>query len=274
MSAFRPFDPFLVFFDLAGNLAAGGTLHFYEAGTTTDADVYGDNDLSTNNGATIDIGTDGRAVDDIWCDGSVSYRCRVYASDDTLIADRDDISMPGASSSTIPTLVSGDFLTNDGSTMSWAAIRQALDPSGASNKLIGSDGTNLVWVDKPADGTSGDAGTNADVTVTSSSVKWSDGSGDQFFIQTGTGSAAASGGHTASATVTFGTAFKALAAVFVIPTSKTFASAGYQVANSITSKSTSGFDVYFDTNSSDGSNGNIISAIPFDYVAFGTIAAS
>lgn len=142
MTAFRILDPFQVYTDANGKIASGGNLHFYTAGTTTDADVYGDNGLSVNNGPTITIGTDGRAVDDIWGDGAVSYRCRVYASDGTLIKDVDNI---GNSAAAIPDFVDGDFLTNNGSAYLWAAIRQALDPTGQSGKVMGSNGASLIW---------------------------------------------------------------------------------------------------------------------------------
>jgi len=273
MTAFRILDPFQTYFDLDGNLAAGGVLHFYEAGTTTDADVYGDEALSVNNGATIAIGTDGRPVDDIWGDGSLSYRCRVYASDGTLIRDRDNISLPGGTGNALPAMVSGEFLTSDGSNWLMAAIRQMLDPTGQANKIISSDGANALWIAKPTDGTPGTAGTNAAVTVTATSVKWSGGTGDLAYIQSGSGSAAASGGHTAGASVTFPVAFKGTPKVFVMPTSSTFASAGYLAAVAVTGQTTTGFNVSFDTNSSDGSNGNIVSALPFDWIAYGTIAA-
>ena len=58
-----------------------------------------------------------------------------------------------------------------------------------------------------------------------------------------------------------------------MPTSSTFASAGYLAAVAVTGQTTTGFNVSFDTNSSDGSNGNIVSALPFDWIAYGTIAA-
>lgn len=268
-TAFRPFDPFQVYFDLTGNLASGGNLHFYEAGTTTDADVFGDNDLTVNNGPTIAIGTDGRAVDDIWCNGTLSYRCRVYASDGTLIADRDDIAMPGAGGLTIPDLVDGEFLGSAGGALVWAVIRQALDPAGAANKVMGSDGTNVVWVDKPADGAAGTNGTNAAVTVTSSSVKWSSGTGDKFFIQGGSDSAAASGIPSTSKAITFGTAFKTLLGVYVITTGNSYATDGKLGIPAITAKTTTGFTVSLDTNTT---TDNIFDAVPFDWVAFGTIA--
>src|SRR5690348_9531177 len=94
MAAFRILDQSPVYFLLDGvTPAAGGRIEFYEAGTTTAKDVYGDQDLTVNNGSSITLGSDGRAVDDIWGDGS--YRVRVYASDDTLISDDDNVEIPG-----------------------------------------------------------------------------------------------------------------------------------------------------------------------------------
>lgn len=270
MSGFRILDPFQVYTDLTGKLAAGGVLHFYAAGTTTDANVYGDEALSVNNGPTIDIGTDGRAVDDIWGDSTLAYRCRVYGADGTLIRDRDNLGIPGGTGTSIPTLESGDFLTNDGSSLLWAAVRQALDPSGASNKVMGSDGTNLVWVDKPANGSNGSAGTNANVTVTPLSVKWNNGTGDLFFIQGASDSAAASGIPSTSKAITFPTAFKTLLGVYVITTGNSYATAGKLGIPAITAKNTTGFTVAFDTNTT---TDNIFASVPFDWIAFGTIGS-
>lgn len=268
-TSFRPFDPFQVYTDLTGALASGGTLHFYAAGTTTDADVFGDNALTVNNGPTVAIGSDGRAVDDIWCDGTKSYRCRVYASDATLIADRDNIAMQ-VSGTTLPTPVDGEFLVGASGLWVTAAIRQALDPTGQANKLEGSDGTNQVWVDKPSDGSDGTS-TQADVTVTSTSVKWSNGTGDLFFIQTGTGTAAATGTINTGATISFPVAFKAIAAVIISPTNDATGS-GYLPTWSVNTKTTTGASVEFGTN---GANPGVHFATTqnFDWIAFGTVAS-
>lgn len=270
MSSFRILDPFQVYTDLTGLLAAGGNLHFYQAGTTTDADVYGDNALAVNNGATIAIGTDGRAVDDIWGDASLSYRCRIYAADGTLIRDRDNLSAPGAGSTTIPALTTGDFLSNDGTNLLWAAVRQALDPSGATGKIMGSDGTNLVWMAAPSNGSAGANGTNANVTLLSNGVKWNNGTGDLFIIQGGSASAPASGSPSTSASVTFPVAFKTLLGAYPIPTSNAFANEGKLAIPAITAKTTTGFTVGFDTNTS---SDNIYASVPFDWIAFGTVAS-
>jgi hypothetical protein len=269
MSGFRPLDPFQVYTDLTGKLAAGGNLHFYTAGTTTDADVYGDSALTVNNGPTIAIGTDGRAVDDVWGDGSLTYRCRAYAADGTLIKDVDNLAMPGAGGQVIPALDSSKFLTNDGTNLLWSAIQQALDPTGASNKIMGSDGTNLVWLDKPKDGA---AGSNASVTVSGSGgIKIGSGTGDAGYIQWGTGSAPASGGGTTSVHTAFPTGFKSLAAVLVIPTVNPSGSGSLAVPT-VTAKGTTGFDTSFSLDDASG-NTSIINPVTFDWVAFGTVGA-
>jgi hypothetical protein len=100
MTGFRIPDSFPVFLDRLGQPAANGRLEFYDAGTSVPKDVYGNPDLTVNNGPTVLIGADGRAVDDIWGDGS--YYVRLIAADDTLIADADDVSIPGGAGSGDP----------------------------------------------------------------------------------------------------------------------------------------------------------------------------
>lgn len=275
MSGFLVYDARPVYIDSTGQVAAGGSLVFSMAGTATPQDVYGDSDLTVNNGSTLTLGTDGRTAVEVWGDPTLSYRVQLYDANGALQFDQDNVSGGGGGGAggSIPALVTGKFLTNDGSQLLWADIRQLPDPTGQSGKVLSTDGTNFTWIAKPADGAAGAAGTNAAVTVTPSSVKWSGGTGDQYFIQTGSGTVPASGTHTASKDVTFGTPFKTIAYAKASITSSSFASSGYQVATSEINKSTTGFTLFCDTNSSDGNNGNIISDIPFDWIAFGTIAS-
>lgn len=275
MTAFRILDPFQVYTDLDGALASGGNLHFYEAGTTTDADVFGDDELSVNNGPIIAIGTDGRAADDIWGDGTLSYRCRVYAADGTLIRDRDNIGIPGGLGAALPAMVNGQFLTTDGSNWLMAAIRQMLDPTGQNNKIIGSDGTNAIWIAKPADGA---AGTNAGVTVSTTSFKWNGGSGDFALIQMGSATATAGGGKTASKAVTFGTAFKATPKVVITANNGPCSDSTIYARAIAASVSTTGFTADFSvktggTSADSQSTSNMVNDIDFDWVAFGTVAS-
>lgn len=94
----------------------------------------------------------------------------------------------------------------------------------------------------------------------------------KFLIQTGSSSAASSGSHTTSANVTFPTAYASVLYADVAVNSSSFATAGYLVATAITSLASTGFTVAMDTNSSDGSNGNITSSVPFTWIAFGIVA--
>lgn len=264
--------------DASGNVCAGGSLKFFATGTLNAQNVFSDSTLATNIGATVPLGSDGRATSGtstitVYLDDSLQYRAQLFDANGAKQWDVDPINPQAAVSNSIPALVNGYFLSNDGSQLLWDLIRQLPDPAGQSGKVLTTDGTGFSWIAKPADGTAGTAGTNAAVTVTASSVKWSNGTGDLFFIQTGSGSAPASGSHTTQVSVTFATPFKTTPKVMAAPTSASFASSGYLVALSVVNASTTGFTVSMDTNSSDGSNGNIISAVPFDYVAFGTVAS-
>jgi hypothetical protein len=275
MSGFLILDPRPVYFTQTGEAAAGGSLVFSMAGTATPQDVYGDAALTVNNGSTLTLGTDGRTSVEVWGDPTLSYRVQLYDANGALQFDQDNVSGGGGGGAggSIPALLTGKFLTNDGSQLLWADIRQLPDPTGQSGKVLSTDGENFTWITKPADGAAGAAGTNASVTVTATSVKWSSGSGDMAYIQSGSDSAPASGTHTTSKSITFPVAFKGTPKVFVNVTSSTFASAGYLANDSVTGQTTTGFNVSFDTNSSDGSNGNIVSALTFDWIAFGTIGA-
>jgi hypothetical protein len=263
MPSFRVLDQSPVYFDLQGRLAAGGSLKFYAAGTTTPADVYGDQALTVNNGSTIAIGSDGRAVDDLW--GSIAYRVRLYAADGTLVSDDDNVQIPGGTGTSIPTLSAGKFLTNDGAVLAWDSILQPPDPTGQSGKVLSSDGTNVVWIDKPSNGAS------ADVTVTSTSAAIGSGSGEKFFVQSGTATADASGTHTTTKAVAYGTPFKSLMAVVVMPASTNVTAAGFNGIGALAASSTSGFTVQFDINEASGSYG-FVNPVGFQWVAFGTVA--
>ena len=171
--------------------------------------------------------------------------------------------------STLPSPASGtgEFLSSDGTNYIWAPVLQVPSPTGQTNKVLSNDGANIIWINPPTNGT---PGTNATVTVTATDVKWSGGSGSLAHYQMGAGSAPASGAHTTSTTITFPVAFATTPVVMASVSSTTFATSGYLAAVSITSVSLTGFTISFDTNSSDGSNGNIIAAVPFNWIAFGT----
>ena len=274
MPTFRILDQRPVYFDLAGNLANGGSLKFYETGTTTPKDVYATPDKSVNNGSTVAIGADGRSMVDIW--GYGSYRVRLYNADGTLIDEADNVGIPGGTGTTIPALVSGYFLTNDGAVLSWAQIRQLPDPTGSADKVLSTDGENFIWVAKPSDGS---AGTNAAVKVDAKNVTIGDGSGtqDKFVIQSGSGTITAGGSTTAQKDVTFPTAFKSLMAVVAVVTNNGVTSVQFTPSMAVLNKSLTGFTAYAQVSAYQGGSNhdaNIINDVTFDWIAFGAIAAT
>jgi hypothetical protein len=258
-NSFRILDQAPVYFDLLGQIAAGGSLNFYAAGTTTPQSVYGDPALTVNNGAVIAIGTDGRAVDDIWGNGTTPYRVRLYAANGTLIADRDNVQIAGSGSLTIPTLVPNEFLTNDGANLIWQAIRQAPDPTGQAGKILGSDGTNAIWqtiasLNIPT------------ITTTANSLVLA---GIRF--QWGSGTFPASGSWFTQQNVTFPVAFSSVPYhVNVNPTGQTpTAIEGVLIPNAININA-AGFAAYADTNFGAVPNSHmIINAIPYTWFALG-----
>jgi hypothetical protein len=164
----------------------------------------------------------------------------------------------------VPVPNEGEFISGDGTNYALVTVREVPDPTGQSNKILGTDGSSVFWVTRPADGTNGAAGVS-DIANASGSVRIG-----TLLIQWGSGSAAASGTDTTSATITFGTAFSATP-YFVVP-SVTVASVNGTslVATSYTSPSTTGCTINFNNADRhfDGSS-KLTSAIPFTYIAVG-----
>ena len=257
MTAFRILDQTPVYLDLLGQPASGGTLRFFESGTDTPKDVFGDPNLTVNNGSSVLIGTDGRTADDVWGDGV--YRVRLYASDNTLIAEAEDVEIPGGDGATFPALVANQFLTNDGAVKSWAPIIQVPDPTGNAGKSVGTDGVNVFWEAKP------DIPTPA---VGTGSFNFGG-----VLIQWGNGTAPASGTRRTSLNVSFNSPFAGTPNVSVNPTAP-INSAGLIGTSAAYSASTGGFSAQIDSNiDNTGSEFNITSPVTFTWIAIGQAPA-
>lgn len=262
MPTFRILDPFPVYLNLSGQLAYGGSLKFYDSGTTTPRDVYGDPAKTVNNGSSVLIGSDGRPVVDIWGDGT--YRVRLYASDGTLVDEADNVAIQGGGGTAIPALVNGNFLTNDGATLQWGAVKQVPDPTGSSGKVLGNDGANLIWQSLPAPVT-------PDITITGTSLKVGVTGSQHFLIQTGSGTAPASGTVNTSLAVTFPVPFVTVLHVSTSPTANT-QPGGPPVAYLASAPSPTGFTAGFDVAEGQGASPNIVNPVPFTWIAFGLVA--
>lgn len=265
MAAFRLFSKLNTFHGLTGQLLTGGQLRFFEAGTTTPADVYGDPDLLVNNGVTVALDSSGRPNVDIWGEGE--YFVEVYDSLGVKQGDADDVGIPGDAAASIPALETGKFLTNNGAILLWSTIREVPDPTGQANKILGTDGTNLLWVVRPADGSTptvpplpvdGIVQTSDSVTI------------GKIMFQFGTGTAPASGGRTTSVGVTFPTPMTTTLYVGVTVTTSPITGVGYNAVDANANETGTGFTFKCDVNA-DQSGADINVGVSFKYMAVGLI---
>src|SRR4249919_955462 len=113
MPAFQFFNPAPVFLDLLGlGLLDGGSLTFYDLGTTNPRSTWSDPGLDVGdlNPNPVPLDSAGRANAPIFLDGEYTVVCK--DSGGATIWTRDVI--PGGDSAlSIPTLDSDKFLTND-----------------------------------------------------------------------------------------------------------------------------------------------------------------
>lgn len=270
MAAFRILDQDPVYFDLQGNLAIGGHLRFYESGTVTPKSVYGNPALTVNNGAEVLIGSDGRAVVDIWGDGLGPYRVRLYDAADALISEADDVDV-SSGGTTIPALQVGKFLTNNGSVLQWASIREVPDPTGQSGKVLGNNGTSAIWQALPTPPDPPDP----EIVVTPGSAPalyFQAGVStdpNKYVEQTGTATVPASGSAQSTVSVTYPVAFSTPPVVHVNATGGV-QPGGLPVLIIDGTPSVTGFTIRADVAEGSGANPNITVPIPVNWSARGT----
>lgn len=263
MTAFRILDQVPVYLDLLGQPASGGTLRFFDNVTDTPKDVFGDPDLTVNNGPTVLIGTDGRTVHDIWGDGV--YRVRLYAFDNTLIAEAENVEIPGGAGTAIPALSANKFLTNDGAVMSWVDVLQVPDPTGSGGKILGTDGVNFIWQAPP---------TIPDLPIVNNPVSNHNSAQiGSLLIQWGNRSLAPNGFRQQADTVNFVEAFETCYMVMVIATTITATAGGQIAVPAVVTKSPGSFAVQFDTDDSGEVNAQFTNNLTYDWIAYGKKAS-
>lgn len=260
----RFYNPAPVFADLLGlEPLAGGSLQFYDKGTTTPKGTWSDSDLTVANQNPVPLDSSGRANTNIWLDGAYTVVLRAADGTSVWTRDVDDGATGGA---TIPTLQNGQFLTNDGSNVLWSEILQVPDPTGSSGKVLGTDGSNLIWEAKQVI-------PELDVVLSSASLMLGTSSSTtKFYVQKGSSSAPASGGRTTSASVSFPRAFKEIWSAVVTQRHGGVTAFSTIPQQSNSDQSTAGFTVKFSTDENSTAAGwNITSPVPFDWIAFGTV---
>ena len=144
---FQFFNPAPVFLGLDGlQLAANGSLTFYDVGTTTPRNTWSDYAQTTPNANTITLDPDARSPDQIYMDGDYTVVCKDSLG---VVVWTRSIYSPTQAGDAIPALDNGKFLTNDGSNLLWQALLQVPDPTGSANSYLTTDGANLIWTTIP-----------------------------------------------------------------------------------------------------------------------------
>lgn len=273
--AFRLFSKLNSFTGNTGQLLAGGSLKFFDAGTTTPKAVYGDEELTVNNGVTVALDSSGRPNVDIWGAAGEAYFVELYDADAVKQGEADDVQDPAGPGTNIPALPgnTGKFLTNNGSVMLWQAIREVPDPTGQSGKVLGNDGTNLTWQSLP---------TQVDPEITVGSASFQGGTSadaTKYLIQSGIGTAPANAsGVTTSVSVTFPAAYAAIHGVVVTPTIASVSATGAIPVAAVTGYTAGSAATSVTVNFRNPTDGDIndatdyiTSAVTFCWMAFGTV---
>lgn len=259
MAAYRFYNPAPVLMDLLGlQPCAGGSLAFYEIGTTTPRNTWSDPGQTILNTNPVLLDSSGRTNTNIWLDGAYSVRLRDAAG--AVIWTR-DVDSGASGGLTIPALASGQFLSNDGSSLLWDIIRQVPDPTGSADKILSTDGNSLIWIAKQAI-------PSLPIEVLENAIKIKG-----VMIQWGGGSAPASGGYSTQQAITFTTPFTE-APYFAIPSvNSALVTASSLVATAATNYSATGCTFNFSTaDSKEGNSDKITSPIPYKWVAIGKVA--
>lgn len=100
-------NPSIQFLDTNGDPLAGGLVHFYVTGTTTETDTYSEETLTTANANPVVLDGDGRAGD-IFLDPNVTYKVVLADSTDATIWTADPVVDPAANVTAAIQVVSGD----------------------------------------------------------------------------------------------------------------------------------------------------------------------
>jgi len=262
--SYQFYNPAPVLFTLTGLVpAAGGSLTFYEVGTTTPKDTWSNPALSVLNSNPVLLDSAGRSATAIWLDGN--YDVVLKDATGATVWTR-QVNAPTSAGTTIPTLVADQFLSNDGTNLIWQPVSQVPDTSGSEGYTLAVAGGIATWVAPTviAETTTVD-GNNLTIGAT----------GGNFSIQTGTATGVNAGGRTQSKAVVFATPFTATPFVTLSLTNpSSLASGTNNPSHRISSLSTSGFTVTFVMGEVDDSQAiyDFNAAVIFDFVAIGLIA--
>lgn len=267
MTAFRLTDPKPQWRDDLGNLIPGGTLEFYEAGTvSTPLDVYGEKELSTNNGSVIDLDSSSRAEVDIWL-GEAAKVILKDADGDT-VWERDYV-QDQAAGGVVPldpsTGDDGDVYRTDGVDAYWGPLNEVPDNTGHEGEYLTNDGELNYWAPLQAY----DADNLPGGILDESNYVQIGNKMDQW----GSGTATASGLYTTSVAVTFSPAFDSAPNVQITPNTGSLNDDGGYPEPAALSVTNTGFTASFHVGTehfSSSSDHHINNAVNFSWRAIGS----
>lgn len=266
----RFFDPNAVMFDMDGvTPCAGGTLTFSESGTSTPKDVFGDIDLSTNNGNIIDLGVDGRPEVEIFGEGA--YRAILKNADGDTVWSRDNVILRESASEELNLpdysgAEEGYVLKIVDGVPAWVDPGPTLpDPTGNADKYLTTDGDVYLFAEPPDEVILPEGG----VVISSGSIKIG-----TTLIKYGNDTATSAASQTVTKAITY-SGFASAPLVFLTPQvgAVTGESGGVEAhAASVTSSGFTGTFIAPDMGDVPGSE-NVTSNVPFGWIAIGTASA-
>jgi hypothetical protein len=265
----------------AVKVLAGGNLYFYDSGTSNPRATYADADLSAENTNPVILDASGRPNADIWMSGS--YRVVLKDASGATLWTRDDVQGPAD----LPTLAGneGRALFTDGESLAWRDVSQVPDVTGQSGKVLTNDGETPFWQNPASSGipalVAGKWLTNDGTDMAWDDLPGAISSGTSFqvgqiLVQTGSDTITASGTNTATKDITFPTAFSSTLIVLLSFKTSGVTSVGFIPAASVVNKSAHAFTAIAQVNAHQGGSdhdANIISDVPFDWVAIGVAVA-
>lgn len=255
MTAFRFYNPAPVLMDLLGlQPCAGGSLTFYQAGTTTPKMTWSDQAMTVPNTNPVQLDSSGRSDTNIWLDGGYSVVLKDAAGAVVWTRDVDSGVDDGL---VIPGLQSGLFLTNDGSNLLWGDFFRLPDPTGSDGFTVTASAGGYTLTPPP------EIPEPASSTATSMKIN------DQL-IQRGTGTMPASGTKVANTGIGFPIAYDEVPVVVVtMAKGSGVVGAGF-IGCLAAMPTTAGATVAWDLNiANNGSEFNLTAPFDFNWIAFG-----
>ena len=264
MATYRFYNPVPVIFDIQGlRPAIGGSLTFYEKGTTTPKATHSDQAGAVPNPNPMTLDGSGRPTTDIWLTGAYTVVAKTSGG---VVIDEADIDTPVPPGISLPAPAAGKFIQGNGT--QWVAVDLFLlpDPTGSDGFAVVASGGGYGLAPFPT-------APAANSVISAGSFKQGDGSGTNFCLQQwGTGSAAASPSSKATtASVVYPTAYPTANRPQVTTNSGYVTAANtVQPTVSVTNFTTTGFTVQFSTQTGEGNgDNNIISPVTFGWHVIG-----